>query len=107
LQRILIFFYTNLEWIWAIIIYKRLKNKVLICKYEDLINGPDLQMSKVFEFCGLEYNKKYIEEVGVIGSSHVEDTSSGVSSHGVQKWKSMLNGFEKLWFKILIYIFKY
>lgn len=106
-QRILIFLYTNLEWIGSMIMYKRVKRRVLLCKYEELVTNREALVEKVFNYCGLPFKKEYLDQVGVIGSSHVKNTEAGVSAHGFEKWKELLNGFEKFWFKLLILIFNY
>ncbi len=107
LQRFLIFIYTNIEWIWAMITYKRVKNNVLFCKYEALVNDPKKIFNDVFEYCGLSFKEDYYTGLDVIGSSHQVNKNAGISKHGIDKWKNMLNGFEKLWFKILIGLFNY
>jgi len=107
IQRVLIFIYVNIEFIWAIITYKRLKNKVLLCKYEDLIGNPTGMMEKVFNFCGLTFQEDYIKDAKIIGSSHIKQNESGISSHGMKKWETILNRFEKFWFKMIIGIFNY
>ncbi len=107
LQRILIFGYTNIEWIWAMITYKRIRKKALLCKYEDLISNYEGTFQRVFDFCELPFDKSYLDGIGVINSSFIENNSTGVSKHGLDKWKDMLNGFEKAWFGMLIFLFKY
>ena len=107
LQRILIFSYTNLEWIWSMLIYNRLKNKLILCKYEDLVTNSEFLFKRVFDFCEIPYKQEYIENIGVIGSSHIRNNNKGFSDHALDRWKNYLNRFEKIWFKILISIFKY
>lgn len=107
LQRLLIFVHTNIEWIWAMIIYKRIRKKILLCKYEDLVSNPDNMFQRVFNYCELPINKKYVKNIGVIGSSYVRNNEEGISKHGMEKWKNVLNKSEKVWFKILINLFNY
>ncbi|MFW6026511.1 MAG: sulfotransferase [Candidatus Woesearchaeota archaeon] len=107
LQRLLIFAHTNIEWIWAMIVYKRLRKKVMLCKYEDLVYNQDKMFQRVFDYCGINYKKGYLEDIGVIGSSYIKNNDRGISQHGVKKWENVLNSFEKGWFKVLIKIFSY
>ena len=55
--------YRKLELIWNF--YQLWKNKlpdfIYDCKYEDIINEPNLQIPKLIEFCGLEWEKDCME----------------------------------------------
>lgn len=107
IQRILIFLYTNMEWIWSMIAYKRVAKSALMCKYEDMVKNYEEFMQNVFDYCEIPFKTDYLKEIGVIGSSHVKNTKDGTSFHGMKKWENMLNGFEKAWFKFLVWLFKY
>lgn len=105
--RILIFIYINFEWIWAMIIYQRIKKYVLLCKYEDMILNPKETLSTVFNYCEINFLEEYLEGIPVINSSHNFNEAKGFSKHGLDKWKNVLNRFEIFWFKTLIKFFKY
>jgi len=113
LQRLLIFIHTNIEWIWALLIYRRVRKKVLLCKYEDLVSDSEMMMRRVFEYCDLSFSEQYLIDVPIINSSHVDKANQvegndvGFSSHGLKKWQNSLNSFERLWFGILVKIFRY
>ena len=106
LQRPLIFIHSSIEWIWAMRAYRRVQGRVVLCKYEDLVTNPKNLMQRIFKFCGLEYSDDYLDDLSVIGSSHQVD-SKGISKHGLDKWKSDLNVFERFWFTVLKKLFRY
>lgn len=106
LQRTLIFLYTTLEWTWSMIIYKRVKHKVMLCKYEELVSDPHKVFQDVFKYLDIEYRNELTQNLSVIGSSYLKN-SPGMSEHGTEKWKTMLNLFEKVWFTTLIKLFNY
>lgn len=106
LQRWLIFFHSTIEWVWAIKTYRKVRNEVILCRYEELVNEPDKLMKRIFQFCDLIYSKSYLEELSVINSSH-NVNNKGISTHGIEKWKRELNSFEFFWFSALKKIFKY
>lgn len=97
IQRVMIFLYVNLEWIWLIITYKRFQNKDLLCRYEDLVNNPESDFRKIFEFCGVFYSDEFHKKLTVVGSSHEVDKNISISKHGL----------EKAWFNVLIKVFGY
>lgn len=100
LQRPLVFFHTTIEWINAVKMYKKISDKVILCKYEELVNQPQELMKRIFDFCELEYSDKYLEEISVINSSHSVN-NKGISKHGIDKWNKDLYTIERLWFNLL------
>jgi len=38
-------------------------NRVLLCKYEDLVTGPKEHFRRVFDFVGCDFSPKYVEEI--------------------------------------------
>lgn len=106
LQRWLILLHTSIEWMWAILIYKRVKSKVVFCSYEQLVNDPMGLTQNIFNYCDLEYKPEYLNDTSVMNSSHAVE-KKGISSHGLDKWKSQLNWAEKVWFKFLVNIMNY
>lgn len=106
LQRMLIFIHVNLEWIWALKTYKKVRRNVVLCKYENLIKEPEKLMKRIFSHCEIPFDLKYLENISVFNSSH-KVTGKGVSDHGINKWKDELNRFEKHWFRVLISVFGY
>ena len=78
--------HTNIEWIWTMNIYYKVKYHVLLCKYENLIDDPKKMIETVFSFCELQFKEEYAEEVPVIGSNHKVQEKKGFSEHGVDKW---------------------
>lgn len=106
LQRPLIFAHSTIEWIWAMRTYRNVQDRVLLCKYEELVTDTRRLMQRVFAFCGLEFSDDYLEGLSVIGSSHNVATK-GISQHGIEKWKEKLNTFEQVWFTMLKDLFGY
>jgi len=106
LQRPLIFIHSSIEWIWSMMTYRRVQDRVVLCKYEELVTDPNNLMQRIFKFCELEYSDKYLNDLAVIGSSHKVE-SKGISKHGIEKWKTELNAFERCWFTLLKRLFRY
>jgi len=86
--------------------YKQVRDRVVLCKYEELVTAPEKLMQRIFEFCELKYSDEYLQGLSVINSSHKVE-STGISAHGIEKWKTDLNAFERFWFTLLKQLFKY
>jgi len=106
IQRVLTFFHTTIEWVWALMIYKQVKGKVFLCKYEELVNNPDGLFVRLFDYLGLSWSNEYLKGLSVISSSH-RINDQGISRHGIEKWRQDLNVFESSWFNFLMKVFGY
>ena len=107
LQRLLILIHVSIEWSWAMIIYKRVKRNVLLCKYEHLVDEPEDLFKKIFTYCDLSFHPSYLSEVPVIQSSHKRNVNTGFNKAGKENWKNTLSFSERQWFKLLTFLFRY
>jgi Sulfotransferase family len=65
------------------------RNRIFVCKFEDLLADPELCVRQVVEWIGISYDPSMLS-VGIVNSSYVRSEGQGIDPTVADRWRSKL-----------------
>jgi hypothetical protein len=98
---------TTMAWLRAARLHRqylrRLGNRYLLVRYEDLVADPERELRRVCELIGVPFDESMIADIDVVGSSFSADrhAGSGFDQERVTRWRQEIPRLWLGWFRVM------
>lgn len=78
-------------------------NQYHMLRFEDLVQQPEAELRRVFNFLELPFDSKVLEDVVVVGSSYETQQRGpqGFDSQAIDRWRNYLGPLSRVWFSMV------
>ena len=81
-----------------------LGDRYRLVRFEDLVTSPELEVRAICEFIGIDFDRKLLEGVDVIGSSFADDrhAAAGFDPGAAERWRDEVHPIARSWFALAL-----
>jgi hypothetical protein len=98
---------TTVAWLRAARLHRRYRRRLgeryLLVRYEDLVTDPDRELRRVCDFLGVSFDPSMIAEIDVVGSSFsaARHEGSGFDEERATRWRQEVPAVGLGWFRLV------
>jgi hypothetical protein len=98
---------TTVSWMRAARLHRRFRRRLgeryLLLRYEDLVTDPERELRRVCEFLGVPFDQAMIAEIDVVGSSFsaARHEGSGFDEERATRWRQDVPALGLGWFRLV------